>query len=148
MSALVTSRARRVPSELAGAAAAHVAARHRQIRLLAARHVEQLGNQGLIVLQVRVHHGEVRRGARQHAFDARGGEAAPADALDAAHPGIALRALAHQVFAAVVGIVDHDDGFPVEAGERLLERIQQPRQVLALAKRRHHDGKLRHRRPS
>ena len=35
-----------------------------------------------------------------------------------------------------------------DARVRCIQRIQQPRQVFALAKRRHHDGKLRHRRPS
>ena len=57
---------------------------------------------------------------------------------------VALRALAHQVFAAVVGVVDHHNGLPVEAGKRLIERVQQLRNVLALAIRRNHHGDLRH----
>src|SRR5207249_8967194 len=75
---------------------------------------------------------------------ARRSETAPADPLDATHPRIALRAFAHQVFTAVEGIIDHDDGFPVEPGERLLERLQQRRNVRALAERRNDDRKLKH----
>src|SRR5256885_2808116 len=36
-----------------------------------------------------------------------------------------LRALADQHFAAIVGVVDHNNRFPVEADERLLERSEE-----------------------
>ena len=131
-------------SKLARAAARHVAARHCDVGFLPPRLREELRHQRLIVLEVRVDHRKIRRGARQHPLDARRSETAPADTLNAANAGIALRAFAHQVFGAVEGVVDHDDGFPVEPGECLLERVQQRRNVLALAERRNDDGKLRH----
>ena len=130
--------------ELARAAARHVAARHGDIGLRVPRRCEELRHQSLVMLQVGVDHHNVRRGACQHALDARRSKPAPADAVEAAHTAVLLRAFADQHFAAVVGVIDHDNRLPVEPAERLLERLQQRRNVLALSKRRNHDRQLRH----
>jgi hypothetical protein len=63
--------------------------------------------------------------------------------VKAAHAPVALRALADQLIAAIQGVVDYHDHFPVQAGERLVERVQQRRDVLPLAECRHHDREIR-----
>ncbi len=96
------------------------------------------------MLQVGVHHREVGRRAGEHAFDAGRRQAAPADAMQAAHAVVLLGALAHQLLGAVERIVHHHDGFPVDAVERLFERGQQRGDVLPLPECRHDDRKLGH----
>ena len=75
------------------------------------------------MLQIGIHHGDVRRGAGEHPFDAGGGEAAAADAVDATHARILLRALTHYILGAIERIVDHDNGLPVLALQGLLESV-------------------------
>ena len=70
-------------------AARHVAAADGKVRIAASQRRQHARQQGLVVLQVAVDHRDEGRGGGEHALDARGGQAAPADAADAAHARIA-----------------------------------------------------------
>ncbi len=50
--------------------------------------MEHLGEDGFVVLEVSVHDGDEGSGGGEHAFDAGGGEAAAADAMEGAEVGV------------------------------------------------------------
>src|SRR5205823_8961124 len=78
-----------------GAAALNVTAANYQFRLPALREREHFWQLRLVMLQIGIDHGRIGRAGSQNAFDAGTGQAAPADATDAADAGIASRQVPH-----------------------------------------------------
>ncbi len=68
--------------EVAHAAAADVARADDEVEVFGGDEAEHLGKDGFVVLEVGVHDGDVGSGGGEHAFDAGGGEAATADAME------------------------------------------------------------------
>ena len=73
---------------------------------------------GFVVLQITVDHRDVFGGGRERAFDDGGGEAAAADAADAAHPAVALGDAADFLGGAVGAVVVNIDHLPGDAAKR------------------------------
>ena len=61
---------------------------HRIDHRLALQRIKHAWQQPLVMLEVGVHYRDVRRGARQDAFDAGGSKPAAADPLNATHPAV------------------------------------------------------------
>ena len=97
------------------------------------------------MLQVGVDHREIRRRAREHALDAGRGEAAPADAVEAAHARVALRALAHQSSVPSKASSTTTIASQSRPASACSSASSSGRNVLALAEGRNHDGELRQR---
>ena len=96
----------------AEAAAGDVARADDEIVGLVLQGLEHARQQALVMLQIGVHDGDEGCGRGEHALDAGGREAAPADALQAAHARIALRHGAHRFGGAVARIVVDEDRLP------------------------------------
>ena len=94
------------------------------------------------MLQIGVDDGDVGRARGLDAFDHRGRQAAPADAVDAAHARIAPGERLHRLGGAVGRIVIDIDDFPGDAREATAEALDHRLDVLALVEARHDDGKL------
>jgi len=68
--------------EVAHAAAADVAGANDQVEIFERYFAKHLGKHGFVMLEVGIHNGDVGGGGGEHAFDAGGGEAAAADAME------------------------------------------------------------------
>ena len=128
--------------EVADRAARNEAAADGEVGGAAGQRREHARQHAGVVLQVGVHHGEVGRIARQHALDAGPGKPAPAVAQEAAHAGIAAAKLAHGLGGAVGRVVVDEDRLPGDAGERAIELLDEPGDVLALVEGRDDDRQI------
>ena len=81
--------------------------------------------EGRVVLVIGIHHRDMGRGRRQHAFDCGGGQAAAADALD--HPDTRMTQGdgAGFVRGAVRAVIIDEDRFPGDAIQRLFKPLDQ-----------------------
>ena len=70
------------------------------------------------MLKVGVHHRDIAGLAREHAFEARSGETAAADAADAAYATVGFADGARGGGRAVRRIVIDEDNFPLTGGEK------------------------------
>ena len=95
------------------------------------------------MLQVGIHDRDVARLARQHAFEARAGKAAPADPANATHAAIAFADAARGRGGSVGRIVVHEQHFPIASGENSGEPLDQDRNVGAFVEGRHDDAEFR-----
>ena len=88
------------------------------------------------MLQIRVHHDEHRRGARQHAFDARRREPATPDPLDAPDPAVA-GADRLDLGAGSIGESSSTKIISGDAAERAIDPRDELTDVLSFVERRH-----------
>ena len=102
-------------------------------------HIEQ---QRLVVLQVGIHDGEVRRLGRQHSLDAGPGQSAPAQPADATDMRV-LRADLPRLRRGIVWkiVVDEND-LPADVDKRAVEALDQDRDVGAFIERRNDDREI------
>ena len=127
-----------VPS--ANPAARDIATADHQISRAAVEGFQHLRQQPLVMLQIGVHDGDIRRGASQHAFDAGSGKTAPADPLQTAHPGITPREVSDVLGRAVTRVVIDKDHLPFGIREGCRHQGQQWLDVLALVQCRDNDA--------
>ena len=112
-----------------GGTAIEVAAGDRDIGASGAQRIEHGNEQLLVMLQVGVHHRDVASLARQHALEASSGEAAPADAADAAYAAVGFADGACDGGGAVWRIVVDENDLPVAGCEQPREPLDQDRDV-------------------
>jgi hypothetical protein len=127
---------------LADPALRHVTAGDHDIEAIGFYFVEHTRQQSLVVLEVAVHHRKVRRGGRQHAFDASRAEPAPADALNAAYVALRQRQLADRVGGAVRRIIVDEDHFPGDARKDAVQPLDDQRNIVSLVQRRDDDSEF------
>jgi hypothetical protein len=94
------------------------------------------------VLEVGVHDGDILGGGGEDAFDAGGGEAAAADAMEEADAGIEEGVGADEVGGTVGGVVVDEDDLPVETTEGFFEAGEDFGDVFALVEGGKDDGKV------
>ena len=94
------------------------------------------------MLQIGVHHGDVRRCRRHHPFDACRRQPAPIDALEHPHPPVSSRHLPHGLGRTVGRVVIDDDDLVADAGEDEVEPSNELDHIFALVERRHDYGEL------
>ena len=85
-----------------------------------------------VVLEVGIHDGEKVRRRREHAFDARPGEAATAKSRNAPNPIVLSGNRSHERGCPVRGIVVDKDDLPPQALECVVELIDDALDVVAL----------------
>ena len=139
------ARAFTVGGQARGGTAGEISAGDDEIDVASAQAVEHGDEQCLVVLQVGVHHGDIIRLARQHAFEARAREPPAADAADAAHAIVRLAERARNGRCAVGGIVVDEHHLPLAARQNATESLDQNRHVVALLEGRHDNAELRRR---
>ena len=132
-----------VRPEGAKPAALDIAAAHHHIDRLALQREQHGRQQALVVLQVAVHHRQIGRTAREHAFDAGRRQAAAADPLQTAHARVDGRDLAHRLGGAVGRVVVDEHHLPVQTAQTVVQPGDQRRDVVALIEGRHHDAEQR-----
>ena len=128
--------------ELAHAAAGDVARAHHQVEILFAHAAQHLGQHAFVVLQVRIHHGHIRRRRGQNSLNARRGQPAPPDPLQHAHIVVLLGQPPHRVRGAVGRVVVDKDHFVANAGERLRQPLDKRAHVPALVECGKHDRQI------
>ena len=125
-----------------GVAPLRVAASDHDVRGPVQQQGDHPGKERLVVLQVAVDHGdEVGRGG-ERAFDASGGEAATADATDAAHARVGRRDPPGDGGGSIGAVVVHEHDFPGDARERPVQPIHHDRNVAGFVEAGHHDGEF------
>ncbi len=129
--------------EAVGAAALDIAAADHEIGRAGLQQRQHFRQLRLVMLQVGVDHGDIRRARRQNALDAGAGQSAAPDPPDTAHPAIVPRQRADHVPGAVGRIVVDEDDFPGHARERRLQPPVQLGDVVALVEGGNDDRKLR-----
>jgi hypothetical protein len=129
----------RVPSPVADAAARDVAAAHRDVDVAAPERGQHRRQDRFVVLQVGVHHRDVRRRAGERALDAGRRQAASPDALDDPHARVALADPTHGLGGPVGRVVVDVDHFPRDAREGDVEPAHELGDVVRLVERGHDD---------
>ena len=125
-----------------GGPAIEIAAGHRDIGASGAQGIQHGNEQPLVMLKVGVHHRDVAGLARQHAFEASSGEAAPADAADAAYAAVVFADGARGGGGAVRRIVVDENNLPVAGREKPRQPLDQDRNIGVLVEGRHDDGEF------
>ena len=133
---------RRAPG--ADGAVLDVATADDDVELAVGHQLDHARQQRLVVLVVGVDDGEERCRRGEHAFEAGRRQAAPADALDAAHPRVGLGHGAQRDAGVVGRVVVDEDELPVDAGQGLGDGLLQGGDVAGLVEGRDDDGELRH----
>ena len=99
------------------------------------------GQDTLIMLQVGIDDGDIGCAAGENSFDAGGGKAAPADALETTHARVLFSEGADSLGRAVGRIVIDKDDFPRRSSERDCDPAYQFVDVVVLVESRHDNGK-------
>ena len=131
--------------ELAHAAAFDAPASDDDVQRVAFDAPKHRGQHRLVVLQVRVHDGEVRRMRSHHALDAGRRQATPADTLEHAHARIGQRDGAEEVSGTVRRVVVDVQDLPLEASQSGLQTVEQKQDIFALVVGRDDDRQLQRR---
>ena len=116
---------------IADAAGISVAAGDDDIEALRPDLRQHLRQQRFVVLKIAVHDSNIRRSARQDAFDTGGREAAAAQPLHTAEITLEPRQRAHDIGGSVGRVVIDKDRFPADAGERAGEALDQRCDIVA-----------------
>ena len=150
-SAFSTSCATRPPARLTRfrqslqsfrARAVLVAAADDDIEALVLELREHRAEHRVVVLQVAVHHREIRGRRRQDALDAGARQAAPAEPADDPHAPVAGGDPAGDIGSAVRRIVVDEDDLPGNVPERMRQPLDDHRHVRRLVEGRHDHGQL------
>jgi hypothetical protein len=128
--------------EFTHAAAFDIAAANDDIEIFGFQLVKHVRQNLLIMLEVRIHDGEERRGCTEHSLNAGRGQAAAIDALNDADPRISPGDGAHEIRRAIGRIVIDKNDFVLDATERLFETRQDDSNVRAFFERGDHDGEF------
>ena len=110
--------ARALLGEAGGGPAVEIAAGNDDIGASGAQGIEHGNEQLFVMLEVGVHHRDIAGLAREHAFEARSGETAAADAANAAYATVGFADGARGGSRTVRRIVVDEDNFPVTGGEK------------------------------
>jgi hypothetical protein len=121
---------------------AEVAAADDDVEILGAEPPEHLRQHRIVMLQVAVHHREIRRRRRQHTLDARGRQATPPDALEHADARIAEGDLPNRVRGAIGGVVVDEDDLPRDPAQNLVEPLHHQGHVVVLLEGGHDHREL------
>src|SRR6478735_5218875 len=95
------------------------------------------------MLQVGVHHRDVKRGARQDSFDAGGSEPAAANPPNATYSAVVISESADCLGGSIMRVIVDENYFPVDPFQRATQRIIDGADVVVFIAGWHDDGELR-----
>lgn len=110
--------------EVAHAAAADVAGADDEVEVFGGYLANHLGEHGFVMLEVGIHDGDVWGGGGEHAFDAGGGEAAAADAMEDVQVVLGVGEAFNDGGGAIGGVVVDDDDLVADIMEGIAELLQ------------------------
>src|SRR5262249_13723330 len=126
----------------ADAAVLDVAAADHDVERLLLQRRKHAREQRLVMLEIGVDDGDIRRGARQNAFDAGRRQAAARNPVQQPDAAIVKGEKGYGLRGSVTGIVIDEDQLPVDASERARKGIVERYDVVALVPGRRDHSQL------